>query len=238
MLITGIEYTAVVSDEPEALLAAKAAGSAVIGLWQPDSKADLTMARYLIERPEDLDRSYLEQVIRRTYGLPWQIAVTKRLVIRELQLSDLDRLPAEPEDSAGEQILKNRETLAAYIEHQYGFYGFGQWVLEEKNTGRLIGLAGVDMIRDEEDPELSGDDSLELGYHVFAPYRRQGYAFEACRAILPYAGETLGIRTFLIRTEAVNEASCRLAEKLNFIQCRKDNQQRPGLYHLSWCCSE
>ena len=242
LVIAGTEYKIVISDEPKALLAARAAGSAVVGLWEPDSEKDYSMVTYLAERTEDIDDAYLERVIRRTHGLPWQIAETGRLRIRELQLSDLLHIPAEPEDSAGDKIFQNEETLAAYISCQYEFYGYGQWALEDKTTGQLVGIAGIDGgagipgIRPDGEPAVREGDSLELGYHIFIPFRRRGYALEACRAIIAYAKAELGIHILYIKTDASNEASVCLAKKLNFIQSQKDNQQMPGHYHLLLYC--
>ena len=239
LMIAGTEYRIVISDEPKALLAAKAAGSAVVGLWEPDSEKDYSMVSYLVERIEDIDDAYLEQVIRRTYGLPWLIARTDRLIIRELCLSDLLNLPVEPEDSKGDKILQNEDTLAAYISCQYGFCGYGQWALEDRHTGRLVGIAGLDgtsAVRSDGEAAEREGDGLELGYHIFIPFRRQGYALEACRAILAYAGDELGIHVLHIKTDASNEASVCLAKKLGFIQVQKDKQQMPGQIHLSWYC--
>lgn len=50
----------------------------------------------------------------------------------------------------------------------------------------LVGKAGVSA--------GVNDDVLELSYHIFSPYRRQGYAEEACRAILSYVKTEYGCR--------------------------------------------
>ena len=88
VMIEGKPHTVTVSDETEALLAAKAAGKASVGLWKRDSGQDISMTKYLIESVEDLSREYLEQVARKHLGVPWVIAETERLVIREFQPGD------------------------------------------------------------------------------------------------------------------------------------------------------
>ena len=54
---------------------------------------------------------------------------------------------------------------------------------------------------------------LELGYHIFRPFRRMGYAREAAAAIRDYAHEVLGARLCaMIQTK--NQASRAVAEGL------------------------
>ena len=48
------------------------------------------------------------------------------------------------------------------------------WIVCDRNTGELIGRAGV-----EHREELGGE--LELGYAIGVPWQRQGYATEVCR---------------------------------------------------------
>ena len=82
-----------------------------------------------------------------------------------------------------------------------------------------MGLAGVS------NPRLAGEmedclDSLgqsvpwlELGYHIFLPYRQLGYCAEAVSAIAGYSHEVFQVRLCaLIRRE--NQASRRVAEGL------------------------
>ena len=52
--IDGFEVPVLISDEKEALLAAKAAGRALIGLWRPGEPMEsLAGARYVIQDAED-----------------------------------------------------------------------------------------------------------------------------------------------------------------------------------------
>ena len=59
------------------------------------------------------------------------------------------------------------------------------------------------------------DTPLELGYHIFTPYRRQGYAKEACQAILTYAASSLTDRIYA-RVLDDNRASVNLLKSLGF----------------------
>lgn len=219
--VNGREYPVLISDEAEALLAARAAGRAVVGLWDRErGTLPFGAAEFVVERPEDADPAFLERVVRRSLGLPWRICETKRLLIREICGDDFTEI-WENQIGHGFGTL---EELEAYTKHQYGFYGFGFWALVEKAGGDLVGVAGVTALR-EADPNrqeiyektLGGEgETLEMGYHVFLPYRRRGYGREACGAVMEYAKEELGAGRILLRIERGNLASERMAAGLGF----------------------
>lgn len=215
------EIPVVLSDEKEALLAAKAAGRAIVGLWDPEKpEKDLYPAVFLVEKMEDADREFLERVARRHLGLPWKICETKRLVIREIRGEDF----TEIWDNQIGQGFSTLEELESYTKHQYTFYGFGFWALEEKREGELVGIAGVTVPRPDDKKELfainypEGDGELELGYHIFLPYRKQGYAEEACRAVLSYVERELEPGRIVARISEENIPSQKLARKLGFLR--------------------
>ena len=129
--INGHEIPVLISDEKEALLAAKAAGGALIGLWRPGQEMDaISAAKYVVEDLNDVTEEYLERIVRRHLGLPWHICETERLLIRELFAEDYDEVW---ENQVGHGF-GSVEELEAYTKHQYSFYEFGVWALVEKKT--------------------------------------------------------------------------------------------------------
>lgn len=229
--IGGEVHTVVISDEHQALLAADAAGRAVIGLWdrsRPDQ--NLAPARFALERPEDADDAYMERVVLRKLGLPWVIGSTDRLILREFTMADLNSIPKEAQDTSEDRMFTEEDQLEAYIRNQYGYCQYGIWAVVRKEDKTLVGKAGLS------DLELDGTMVLELGYHIFAPYQRRGYAKEACREILRYTADTLGSPVYA-RIDASNEASIRLAASCGFHliekKCSGSWQQR-RLY--GWNC--
>ena len=86
--VNGESIPVVISDETEALLAAKADGRAIIGLAGMDGNP----AEFVLERLEDADEEILERAARRHLGLPWTICVTKRLIIREIFADDYEAI--------------------------------------------------------------------------------------------------------------------------------------------------
>lgn len=223
----GIDITVVISDEPEALLAARAAGRAVVGVEKmpPEggemSGTGVVYAPYIVPGWEYATGELAELAARRFLGLPWIIGETERLLIRELRAQDRDLIPPEEELSPAEELFRDEEKLNAYIQIQYGFYEYGTWAVLRREDGRLVGLAGV--VRPRLPQELEGrlDEAsracgspiLELGYRIFSPYRRRGYGAEACREILEYTGEVLGCRVCALIAEK-NKASRSVAESL------------------------
>ena len=203
--VEGIRYPVTVSDDNEALLAAAAAGRAIIGIWDPSVRplgAGFDACLYLVCEMEAADDMLLEKAVRRQYGLPWIIAQTKRL------------LEAESADD-GDGVFSDRARREDYIDNQYRFHECGLWALVLKKSGLIIGKAGI--------------TAGELGDHIYGPFRGRGYAFEACSAILGYAEEELGLRHVRIKTGEGNEASVRLAEALGFSRTEDTGQKSEGI---------
>jgi RimJ/RimL family protein N-acetyltransferase len=63
---------------------------------------------------------------------------------------------------------------------------------------------------------LRADDAVELGYSIFAPHRRRGYATETVRALIDWAARTHGIRRFLASIGPENEPSLALVRRVGF----------------------
>ncbi len=224
--VNNIEYLVVISDEKMTLLAAKQAGRVIVGYLHPEGDQDLSPAEYLVEHPDAADDIYLERVVRRRYGLPWQITETERLQIREFGIEDLPKILPEYTDSEADRIFTNAETLDAYIHSQYRFFEYGIWALIRKEDNILIGKAGI----------TDGESGLELGYHIFSPYRGCGYATEACRSILSYVKTELAAPVNA-KTETGNQASVRVLKKLGFVLMEgKYNPPEPGWYQYVWNC--
>lgn len=165
--------------------------------------------RYAVESLAELDIEYLERVRRRYNHIPWDIGETDRCLIRELSLSDLPalyELYEKPGMTDFVEPLFDYETeleyQKAYIENMYGFYEYGMWLVFSRETGKLIGRAGL-----EHD---------ELGYMIAPELWDQGYATEVCRFIIDYARENTDFEELYCRIDEKNTASVRLAKKLGF----------------------
>lgn len=183
-------------------------------------------ADVLIESFEDVDLEYLEWIRRRHHGIPWVIAETKRCILREICMEDMQALfdlYAEPGMTDYIEPLypweQELEYEKAYIDNMYRLYEYGMWVVIEKDTGKLIGRAGLEhreYPKEERLEETDKDMELEMGYAIGTAYQRKGYATEVCRAIIAYAGQNLDYPRINCLIEKENTASIRFIESIGF----------------------
>ncbi|MDO5541335.1 MAG: GNAT family N-acetyltransferase [Eubacteriales bacterium] len=176
------------------------------------------------------DRAFLESIWKRHYHLPWTIAETERLLIRETIPEDLPALLEIYAQETGNKDVKlfskePEEELLAYISKRYGLYGYGLWTVAEKSSEDVIGRIGFEECSNE---KVCGDNMIpELQYMIRREARKKGYAYEAAAAILEYVRQQYGFEKAVLRTSAENTASCNLAEKLGFRRISgTDNAER------------
>lgn len=238
--VEGKIFQVTISDDHEALRSAFAEGRAIVGLWDRNrADQDLAPAAYVVEDLKDIDDVFLERVIRRREGLPWKIAKTQRLTIREFVPLDLVSIPDDPDAGESGAMFLKEETLKDYIRHQYGFYEYGIWALVDHDKGQLVGKAGISNLELTGQEEFlkvikKNDTPVELGYHIFSPYRQQGYGKEACMAILSYAAEAVSEKIYA-RIDERNLASIKLAEDLGFrLIARTHSGSVPRLCLYEW----
>ena len=169
------------------------------------------------EGMEEIDLNFLCRVYQRHHNLPWTILETERCIVKEFSMDYLDALF---ELYAGEGMTdymeplhpyeQEREYQQSYMENMYRFYGYGMWLVCEKETGKLIGRAGFDYKKEM-------GEELQIGYAIGVPYQHRGYATEVCRAIIDYARTELEIHSICCFIEEKNEKSIGLARKLGFV---------------------
>ncbi len=247
--IKGQFYKVCVSDEPEALLAAYAAGGAVLGVGEVCAAACPKLPVF-IESWDSAGKEQLnriaERLVRRKLGLPWIIAQTERLIIREASGEDWEKLQPLWSGNALSPVqaaaFKSREDLETYISCQYRFYEYGLWLLEEKETGRIIGAAGLWNPEERVCRRLKAagepaEEYLEMGYQVFLPYQRKGFAREACQAVMAYGDWELECKLCL-QIHPDNHPSRKLARNLGFwpLIPHTDTGETQWPYLYVWSC--
>jgi [ribosomal protein S5]-alanine N-acetyltransferase len=94
--------------------------------------------------------------------------------------------------------------LQDYIAHQQA-WGYSFWAVVERESGALIGDAGL---------YRTPAGEVELGYTLGRPWWGRGYATEAAGAWLETAFGRLGIGEVVALAEPANVASLRVLEKL------------------------
>ena len=139
---------------------------------------------------------------------------TERLIIRELQVSDLDfvaEMLGDPEVMRFWPQPYSREGAAEWIawhRRRYETDGYGYWLALRKQDGQPVGQVGLLA------QEIDGHQSVGLGYIVHRPFWRKGYAEEGAKACARYGIETLGLDKIAILVRPENEPSIQLAKKL------------------------
>jgi RimJ/RimL family protein N-acetyltransferase len=139
---------------------------------------------------------------------------TERLTMRGFRNDDLDEMSAisaDPEvtrwvgDDEGMTREETWRRIAYWVGH-WELRGFGQWALIERETGRLVGRAGL--------LEPEAWPGIEVGWLVAREHWGRGFAPEAGRASMEWAREELGLTHIISLIEDANERSARVAEKL------------------------
>ncbi len=174
-------------------------------------------ALYIIDQITALNLKQIDRMLLRYLRLPWTIAKTKRCVIREITEDDVEALYRIYSESPfpfqyTEGLFVDPEDELAYtrdyIDHQYRFMEYGIWIVTDRQTGEVIGRAGIS--------NREGYEDAELGYGFALSYRHKGYATEVCREILHYAKCELGMERLNAFTIRKNTDSVNLLKRLGF----------------------
>lgn len=243
--LTGTEQAyALVTDDPQLALEMEKRGVCCIGYQDSSDPTYFPGAEAVITSFEELLPSFFLQICYHFYGIPLVIARTERLVIRESTMEDFPELYRISREEGNDRYTETmcgewdveREKFQAYIRQVYAYYGFGLWTVLEKETGKIVGRCGLFLPSSERKEatvwtkgtssnteEIHGTQhGMEMGYLIGKAYRRRGYAFEMCSAVLEYAAENFEDMPIYVRIHRENAASRKLAEKLGFRQVHSD----------------
>lgn len=210
--------TFVFTDDPLTAAHMKEAGIG-FAVYENNNNRSLIFpdALYVVDTISSLNIVDIDRMLLRFLHLPWTILETERCIIREITVDDVDRLYEIYNESldafryAGSLYDDPEEEKAYtrnYINYQYRLREHGIWIVTDKESGRIIGRAGLD--------NREGYEDAELGYVFAIAYRHKGYAYEVCSAILAYAKNTLGMHALNAFTIRENADSIRLLKRLGF----------------------
>ncbi len=145
------------------------------------------------------------------------IIETERLNLLKLSLEDskfIFELLNDPDwiKYIGNRNINNNEDARNYISNRlltsFEKFGFGFYLVKEKESNSSIGLCGL----------IKRDflEEVDLGFAFLPNYRKKGYAYESAFAVIKYAKDTFGLNTLLAITSLNNTNSINLLEKLGF----------------------
>ena len=186
--------------------------------------------KYILEAQEGTPAEYFERVFRRYAGLPWSILETEHCYVRESCEEDVEAfytIYKEPEvtrytEGLYEHAVSERAYIREYIEKVYAYFEFGIWTVILKESGEIIGRAGLSVREGFEEPEL--------GYVFGVPWQGKGLAKEVCERILKYVKEELEMTKLQVLIQMGNEASVGLAHRLGFE--KKEELEVEGKLHI------
>ena len=144
--------------------------------------------------------------------------VTERLLLREFKLNDTDFIIKLLNSEGwlrniGERHVHDPLQAQQFIEQRlklsYTENGFGFFAVLLKGEDVPMGICGL--------VKRPGLENIDIGYAFLAEYFGKGYAYEACRAVMGFAKDTLGLKVLDAISISQNAASIRLLEKLEFV---------------------
>lgn len=162
-----------------------------------------------------------------------KILETKHLMLRRLQLTDLDdlfRLYGDPEvrryiPDAPTNYEETREELEWFLDGHPDQPELGLWATIHKETNRFIGRCGLLPW------VIDGRPEVEVAYLLAKAYWGQGLGTEAAQAVRDYGYETLGLSRLICLIERDNLASIKVAEKIG-MTFEKEGQDDKGPFLL------
>lgn len=100
----------------------------------------------------------------------------------------------------------------------------------------MVGSIAFHMAPAPEPVRPLGPGGVEFGYTIFPQYRRQGYATEACQALMSWAQQQ-GVTRFLLSISPQNQPSLRIAAHFGFSKIGEQMDEEDGLeeiYERRW----
>lgn len=221
------EEALILTDSQVTADRAAAQGIACVGYEPPGAEMTLLHVDMVIQGFEELNTEFFRLVYRRHHGLPWTIAETERLWIRESIPEDFDILYAIYQEPGMTEYMpgmegekeEERELFTAYIRKMYPFFSYGLWTVIEKAGGKIIGRAGL------ENGTYRGKPVLELGYMIAGAYQKQGYGLEAVKAVADYACSAIGADNLYAFIHRKNIASRSLIQKAGFQEVEAERKE-------------
>lgn len=140
---------------------------------------------------------------------------TERLILRAFEANDIDAYASMVADTEVSKFIslggKPMDRLEAWrsMAMQLGHWqlrGFGQWAVEEKETGLFVGRLGLYY------PDTW--PAREIGYALAHDHWGKGYASEGAAAARDFAFETLGWNDIISIISPANTRSQAVAQRL------------------------
>jgi [ribosomal protein S5]-alanine N-acetyltransferase len=144
---------------------------------------------------------------------------TERLILEPLEVAHAEKLYAGLSDATLYKFIPNDPLSLAELTEKYRRILRGprdnnielwrNWAVRLQDSGDYIGMI---------ETSIFPSDYAYLAYFMFASHHRQGYAHEACAAVLSHVRESYAMKRVVAEMDVRNTASWRLVESLGFIR--------------------
>ncbi|HCJ1159129.1 TPA: GNAT family N-acetyltransferase [Legionella pneumophila] len=160
---------------------------------------------------------------------------TKRLILKRVELSDLDLLVAlrsdlEVMENTGYGGTQTIEEVREYLDFAIPYqekHGMGFCLVFEKESGNFVGEAGLfHLLFDDKQSEI------ELGYHLHKKFWGKGYGTELAKALIQWGFQHLSVNKLISTAYPDNIASQKVLNKAGFDCMSK--KQLPDGEELFW----
>ena len=148
------------------------------------------------------------------------IAFTKEICheILENNFDSLNRLGIKkglnwPDADMIENLPRIIKNLSKVISNT----GFESWMIVKKETNEIIGDVGFKGLN-------TITNTCDIGYGIIQSERRNGFAEEACRALINWATTQDHEINITASTSLTNVGSIKLLEKISFIEYERDEE--------------
>ncbi len=229
------EGTLLVTDNEDYYSDIVDAGSDAMVIVSSEKEIDAFPATYFLMDIANVEYEYYERVYRRFNDIPWDILTTEHLLIRETMESDVDpfaRIYADPGMTDYTDPLydteKEKQYIREYRDKVYAVQGFGIWTVILRETGEIIGRAGL--------TSRSGFEGIEVGFVIGRKWQNRGLATEAVRAVSDLGRNELGFDKIYALVADGNEASVRVLIKCGYrAECKTMAEGREYLMYVMAC---
>jgi RimJ/RimL family protein N-acetyltransferase len=143
---------------------------------------------------------------------------TERLLLREWRLGDFDGYANEMADPLARVhmagVVDRRAAWRFFVAGagMWMLLGTGWWAIELRATRECVGMVGIFYRETQLDHMTTAD--LEIGWTIYRPHWRRGFATEAARAALRFGFERLSPPRVIAHVSPDNSASIGVARAI------------------------
>lgn len=161
------------------------------------------------------------------------ILETKRLLLRHLEMGDLDalyRLYSDPQirqyiPDGTRTLAETKEELEWFLHGHAERPELGLWATVERSTGAFLGRCGLLPWN------IDGLPQVELAYLIDKARWGEGFATEAARGIVQYSRDELDLKRLICLIMPGNAASVAVATKVG-MTFEREYKGELGLVHI------